>query len=158
MTALRFLMLLSLVVWIGGIAFFAFVVAPTVFSVLPTRHLAGAVVTRSLAMLHWIGLISGIVFAATSMIYSATTTGTAQPFAARHLVVYAMIVLTLVSQFGIASRMQALRADMGEIDRVEPSDSRRVEFNRLHRWSTRIEGSVFLLGLLLLFATARRLE
>ena len=31
MSFLRFLMLLSLVIWIGGIIFFAFVVAPTVF-------------------------------------------------------------------------------------------------------------------------------
>jgi len=42
-------MLLSLVIWIGGLIFFAFVLAPTVFnpSVLPTRQLAGNVVSRS---------------------------------------------------------------------------------------------------------------
>ncbi len=51
MSFVRFLMLLSLVVWIGGIIFFAFVVAPTVFkpSILPTHQLAGNVVSRSLA-------------------------------------------------------------------------------------------------------------
>jgi len=48
MSFLRFLMLLSLVVWLGGLIFFSFVVAPTLFSVLPTRHLAGSVVSRSL--------------------------------------------------------------------------------------------------------------
>ncbi len=55
MSLLRFLMMLSLAVWLGGIVFFAFVLAPTVFSVLPTRNLAGMVVSRSLARLHWIG-------------------------------------------------------------------------------------------------------
>src|SRR5579863_3311223 len=41
MSLLRFLMLLSLIVWIGGLILFAFVVAPTAFALLPTRHLAG---------------------------------------------------------------------------------------------------------------------
>jgi hypothetical protein len=68
-----------------------------------------------------------------------------------------MILLTLVSQFGVSTKMATLRVQMGEIDAVPASDARRVEFNRLHAWSTRLEGSVFLLGLALLYLTARRL-
>ncbi len=68
MPVLRYLNLLSLVVWIGGIIFFAFVLAPTVFAVLPTHQLAGNVVSRSLSVLHWMGLACGLVFAATSLI------------------------------------------------------------------------------------------
>ncbi len=158
MAILRFLMLLSLVVWVGGLIFFSFVVAPTVFHVLPTRHLAGSVVTRSLAALHWMGMVAGVVFAASSMAYSYAVRGSAHPFAVRHLVVYAMLALTVASQFGISPRMQALRADMVKIDDVPPDDPRRVEFNRLHAWSTRLEGGVFILGLALLFLTARRLS
>src|SRR6516225_5543246 len=99
MTVIRFLMLLSLVVWVGGIIFFAFVLAPAVFhpGILPSRQLAGAVVSRSLGMLHAIGLICGGVFLATSMIDSQVVTGFVAPFAVRNLLVYAMIVLTLVS-------------------------------------------------------------
>jgi hypothetical protein len=157
MSVLRFFMLLSLVVWLGGIIFFAFVLAPTVFTVLPTRHLAGNVVTRSLTLLHWIGIISGLVFAGTSMAWARTTTGTAEPLAARHLLIYLMIVLTLVSQAGVGSRMAALRTGMGVIDDVPQDDPRRVEFNRLHQWSTRLEGTVLLLGMAVLYLTARRL-
>src|SRR3954468_6846720 len=113
MNLLRFVMLLSLVVWIGGIIFFAFVVAPTVFSVLPTRHLAGQVVNRSLTALHWMGLVSGIVFLITSMIHSRLDVGYLHPFAARHLLLMVMIVLTLISMFVVASKMEVLRADMG---------------------------------------------
>ncbi len=150
-------MLLSLVVWLGGLIYFAFVVAPAVFSVLPTRHLAGSVVTRTLSALHWMGIASGVIFAATSMGYSYASQGAAHPFAARHVLIYLMIILTLVSQFGIGARMQTLRTDMGEIDRISPEDSRRVEFNRLHLWSTRVETGVFLMGLAVLYLTARRL-
>ncbi len=79
------------------------------------------------------------------------------PLRRRNLLIYAMIILTLVGMFGIASRMLVLRQQMGIIDDVPQDDARRVEFNRLHVWSTRIEGSVLVLGLALLFLTARRM-
>ena len=158
MSLVRYLMLLSLVIWVGGLIFFSFVLAPTVFAVLPTRQLAGSVVSRSLGIMHWMAITCGVVFAITSMIDSRTVNGFAEPFAARNLIVYAMIILTLVGMFGIASRMLALREQMNPIDAVPHDDARRVEFNRLHHWSTRIEGSVLVLGLALLYLTARRLS
>ena len=160
MSFLRFLMLLSLVVWIGGLIFFAFVLVPTVFnpSILPTRQLAGNVVNRSLGILHVMAISCGVVFAVTSMIDSRVVNGAAQPFAARNLLIYLMIILTLIGMFAIAAKMQVLREQMGTIDEVPHDDARRVEFNRLHVWSTRVEGTVLLLGLALLFLTARRLS
>src|ERR1700691_1917952 len=110
MSFLRFLMLLSLVLWIGGLIFFAFVLAPTAFSVLPTTNLAGNVVGRSLGKLHWIGIISGIVYLVSSMLHSYYTNGTAHVFAFRHVLLCLMLAFTLVSQFGIIPRMDVLRA------------------------------------------------
>lgn len=160
MSIVRFLLLLSLVAWVGGILFFAFVVAPTVFhpEILPSRQLAGAVVSRSLGVLHWMGLVCGLVFLVTSMVQALVTTGVAAPLAGRNLLVIAMIVLTLISMFAISPRMLALRNDMGFIDDVPHDDTRRVEFNRLHVWSTRLESTVLLLGLAVIFLTARRLS
>ena len=160
MSVVRYLMLLALVVWVGGLIFFAFVLAPTVFhpGILPSRQLAGNVVNRSLGILHWMAIGCGIIFAVTSMVDARVVNGTADPFAARNLVVYAMLTLTLVGMFGIASRMGVLRQQMGLIDELRQDDARRVEFNRLHVWSTRVEGSVLVLGLALLYLTARRLS
>jgi hypothetical protein len=157
MSIARFFLLLSLVVWVGGIIFFAFVVAPTVFRVLPTHQLAGNVVSRSLGLLHGIGLTCGVVFVVTSMIDSAVVTGSAQPFALRHLLVYLMILLTLVSMFAVGARMEVLKKDMVTIDDVSQDDARRVEFNQLHVWSTRLEGTVLLMGLAVVFLTAKRM-
>ncbi len=156
MAVLRFLMLLALVVWIGGIIFFAAAVAPTVFKVLPTRHLAGAVVTRSLGILHWMGIVCAIVFLVISMLHSYSTRGAAHPAAPRHLLVYVMLALTLISQFVISVKLAALRAAMGEIDLVPVADARRIAFNQLHAWSTRLESGVLVLGLVVLFLVARR--
>jgi len=154
---LRFLMLLALVVWVGGITFFS-VLAPNVFAVLPTRQLAGNVVNRMLPILHWMGLVSGVVFIGSSVLYSRMMTGFARPLAGRHVLVLLMLALTVISQFAIVPRMAALRTDMANIDNVPQDDARRVEFNRLHVWSSRLEQGVFLLGLATLFLVARRLH
>ena len=159
-TFLRFLMLLALVVWLGGLIFFSFVVAPTVFApgILPSRDLAGNVVNRSLAILHIMGLICGVVFLAASLAYGGLVQHSIRPFAPIHILVYTMLILTVVAQFGVAPKMAALRADMGVIDNIPQSDVRRIQFNNLHHWSTRLGGSIFFLGLGVLFLTARRLS
>jgi len=156
MSFLRFLMLLSLVCWIGGLIFFAFVLAPTAFSVLPTTHLAGNVVGRALSKLHWIGIISGIVFLISSLLYSRITDGTAHIFAARHILLCLMLALTLISQFGIIPRMDTLRASLGEVSSVPVDNPARVQFDALHVWSTRVEGAVLLLGLVVVYRSASR--
>jgi Domain of unknown function (DUF4149) len=154
MSFLRYLMLLSLVVWLGGLIFFP-VVAQAAFSTLPSRHLAGTVVGRSLGTLHWMGIVSGIVFLASSILYSRFTKGAAHVFAARHLLVCLMLALTLISQFGIIPRMDSLRASIGgEIDSVPPDNPARMQFDGLHVWSTRVESGVILLGLVVVYLTA----
>ncbi len=149
-------MLLSLIVWIGGLIFFP-AVAQTAFSVLPTRHLAGSVVGRSLGILHWMGIISGVVFLASSLLYSRLSEGAAHGFASRNILVCLMLALTLISQFGIIPRMDTLRASIGEIDSVPSDNPARLQFDVLHHWSTRIESGVLLLGLVVAYLTSRSL-
>ncbi len=150
-------MLLSLVVWLGGLIFFAFVLAPTVFSpgLLPTRQLAGSIIGRSLDSLHYMAIASGIVFLGASMLYSRMTAGNTRPLAARHLLIVLMLLLTLISQFAITPKMHALRANAGVIDNLSPDDPQRQEFDRLHGWSEKFEGAVLLLGLVALYMTAQ---
>jgi hypothetical protein len=156
MTFLRFLMFLSLVVWVGGIIFLSFVEAPTAFSVLPSRHMAGTVVGHSLTILHWMGLFAGVVFLGSSMLLSSLTTGSAQPFTCHHVLVLLMLLLTVASQFGISPKMATLRSQFGDIDTVSPTDAGRIQFDALHKWSVRLEGTVLVLGLVALFFAARK--
>ena len=168
MSVLRFLMLLSLVVWIGGLIFFAFVLAPTVFSpgLLPTRHMAGSIVGRSLDLLHYMAIASGIIFLASSMLYSRMSTGSARPMAVRHVLIVLMLVLTLISQFGVSPKMHAIRAEVGVefsvnngvIDNLPLDNPQRREFERLHVWSEKLEEAVLLLGLVAVYTTAQALR
>src|SRR5580698_10469590 len=125
MSFLRFLMLLSLVVWLGGIIFLAFVEAPTAFSpgLLPSRHRAGSIIAR--------------------------------PLAARHLLIALMLLLTMISQFAISPKLHALRAEVGVIDNLPPDSPQRREFDRLHIWSEKFEEAVLLLGLVATYSTAQ---
>jgi len=160
MSFLRFLMLLSLVVWLGGLIFLAFVEAPTAFTpgLLPTRHMAGSIVGRSLDLLHYMAIVSGIVFLAASMLYSRMATGNARPLAARHLLIVLMLLLTVISQFAISPKMHALRAEVSVIDNVPLDNPLRREFDRLHVWSEKFEEAVLLLGLVALYTTAQALR
>src|SRR6478752_6237026 len=151
MPFLRFLMLLALIVWIGRIIFFAFVEAPTLFSVLPSTRMAGDVVSVSLTKLHWMGLISGVVFLICSIVYNWQKYVQARPFMASHIFVVLMLAFTLISQFGITPRMRELRSSPVIMDSVS-----RAEFDDLHAWSTRLEGGVLVFGLGLVILTARR--
>jgi uncharacterized membrane protein YhhN len=159
MSILRFLILLSLVAWIGGLIFFAFVLAPTVFApgVLPNTHLAGNIVGRALGKLHWIAIVSGIVFLASSLLYSRITEGSAHFFAMRHVLLCVMLGLTLLSQFWIIPRMDTLRASVSDFATVAVDNPARMQFDALHAWSTRVESAVLLLGLAVVYLTASAL-
>ena len=158
MSFLRYLMLLSLVVWIGGLIFFAFVLAPTAFQVLPSTHLAGNVVGRALGKLHWIAIVSGIVFLLSSLLYSRVIDGTAHAFAMRHILICLMLALTIFSQFWIIPRMDMLRAQVGDFSAVPLTDPARVQFDVLHVWSTRVEVAVLLLGLIVVYRAGSALS
>jgi Domain of unknown function (DUF4149) len=150
-------MLLSLVVWLGGLIFLAFVEAPTVFSpgLLPTRHMAGSIVGRSLDLLHYMAMVCGVIFLIASMVYNRIMRGDARPLAARHVLIMLMLLLTLISQFEISTKMHAIRTEVGVIDSVPLDSPLRREFGRLHVWSEKFEEAVLLLGLVALYATAQ---
>jgi uncharacterized protein DUF4149 len=150
-------MFLSLTVWVGGIIFLSFVEAPTAFSVMPTRHMAGTVVGHSLSILHWMGLFSGVIFLGSSMLLSSLTTGSAHPLAARHILICLMLLITAISQFGISPKMAALRTQFGDIDTVPATDPGRMQFDSLHVWSVRLEVAVLLMGLTVIYLNARQL-
>jgi hypothetical protein len=68
-----------------------------------------------------------------------------------------MLVLTAVSQFRIIPRMDTIRAGTQEIAQLAPDDPIRREFDSLHAWSTRLEETVLVLGLIALYTTLRRI-
>lgn len=149
-------MLLALAVWLGALIFFP-VVAATAFSALPSAHMAGLVVRGSLLKLHTMGFVCGAVFLVCSLIDRRLILGRVKPFAVSHVLIVLMLALTAISQFRIIPRMEALRVASGEINQLAPADPVRAQFDSLHVWSTRGEGAVLVLGIILLYLTSKRL-
>ena len=138
----RFLLIFSLVVWIGGIIFFSFVVAPTVFRALPAQEVAGSIVGSSLGALHRIGLTCGVVF------LGATFLGRFSQARVLRALVVVMLLCTSFSQFRITRELEQVRAAVGgSIQALPPKDAGRAAFDRLHQISVILEGVVLLAGI-----------
>src|SRR5688572_8989489 len=139
-TLLRTISLLLLGVWLGAAIFFSAAVAPNVFAVLRGAELpnattlAGSVVTRLLAIINKGGFEIGLFVLVVSLF---TTHG--QKLIrqiAEVLSVAIMAIMTAIGHWVIAARMGTLRAAMQlPIDQIAPTDSRRTEFDTLHRYS-----------------------
>ena len=151
----RDIRLLLIAIWLGASIFFSFAVAPTLFAVLPLRELAGAVVSRSLAIINMGGFIVGLLLLASAFPYRKLVSNRA--FA---LEVTSLVLLSLGAFMGkwvIAVRMQALRAAMGRpIDEVGELDPLRVAFNGLHGYSVTSLSIAMLAGLVAFFLIVRR--
>jgi len=148
----RFLQVFSLGAWVGSIIYFAAVVAQAAFTVL-TADQAGALVGLTLSRLHLFGVIAGVVYLVASAIGQRSFTALVRP---APLLVFAMIVLTLISQFYVIGTMDALRAQMGSVSATASSDPLRASFDRLHAVSVRMEIAVLLSGLAALALTVRK--
>jgi hypothetical protein len=149
---LRFLQFLSLGCWVGSIIFFI-VFTQGIFSVMPTKDLAGVVVGYSLARLHILGIVAGCVYLITALALEKSVAALARPAA---LLVFIMILCTMASQYRVIARMDVLRAQMGSVDRTPAENPLRVAFDRLHQYSVRLESAVLFSGLAALFFTARQ--
>ena len=150
--ALAFTELLLLSIWLGSMFFFSFMVPPTAFGVLPTRHLAGQVVASTLGKTEVIGLVCGALIL---LIQLATRKMRGASLARLGLVIVMMAAMA-ISHFWVSSTLAEMRASMGGIiDDVAPTDPLRVQFNSLHRYSVALMMATMVSGLALLFLSVR---
>ena len=135
--------------WSGAAARGATVVAPAAFSVLPTRALAGALVGRVLPVIFVTGLVVGLCAAVLGWQASSA-------FARTRVVLPLLTALACgVAQFGVAPRIQRLRAEMGpSIEALPTTDPRRAQFGRLHGISVAFMGAGLLAAGVALVLTA----
>jgi uncharacterized membrane protein len=156
-TLIRFVRLLSIVVWVGGIIFFAFVLAPVAFSLLPSQHLAGAVVGGSLRVLDIIGLVSGAFFwLATVLLFRRSDPAHKRPYEIQLLLSAVMLLATAYLHAGILPAMEQDRLHSGGDIEAAPKDNpAKVHFESLHKRSERLEGAILFLGLGLVLLIAR---
>ena len=155
-TLLRTLLYLSLIVWLGTEKFFPIVPAITFGTLQPDTHTAGTIVGQLLRILHGMGLVSGM--AALALLALAAARGIYKPrtVLAPMALILLMAAFTLYSQFGIIPAMERDRiAAGGVIDAADLNNPYRIDFNRLHGHSMKVEEMILLLGLATVILVAR---
>jgi Domain of unknown function (DUF4149) len=157
-TLFHSLVYLSLGLWLGGLVFFAAILAPLAFSELPALfpnqalgiHAAGLIVGGSLVRLHWMGIVCGIIFLTASLIARVHY----RSIIPQAVLVVAMLVLTAYSQFSIIPRMNTARDSVGgNVDAVAVNNPGRQIFDHLHQESVHVETIILICGFAALVLT-----
>jgi len=139
--------------WLGSAILFVGV-AQTAFSIIPARDLAGAMVSRTLAIVNVAGIIIGVIVLALSFLDRKSTHRKTLWF--ERILTLILLSSCMVGQFVIALWMSYLRGLMGRpIDDVLPADPLRVQFNSLHQYSVWVLMVGMISALLLFFVSAR---
>ena len=161
MLALRYLYVLALVVWLGGMLVLGAIVAPAAFQVLPAsapatgRALAGEVFGEILRRFHYVAYASGgtLVVSLTAM---AVLGPRPRTFAVRLLLVTTMLLIALYSGLVVLNTIDAVQLEVGGLPSLLPAgDARRIRFDQLHQLSTRLMMVNIVCALVLLYWEAR---
>ena len=156
MRALRYLYLLALVIWLGGMVIAGLIVAPTTFGVLEAwdpakgRMLAGQVFGGVLGRFHLVAYAAGAL-----MLLILTTQRVLGPrpksYGIRVGLVTLMLGAMLYGGMILAPQIDQLQAEVaGPIHLLADTDHRRVAFDRAHQLSTALFSLSMFGGLILL--------
>jgi uncharacterized membrane protein len=144
MLALRYVYVLALVVWLGGMVVLGAIVAPATFQGLQAsapsigRALAGDLFGQVLARFHYVAYACGGI-----MLVSMMAMGLLGPrpraFAVRLAVICAMLLVAVYSGVIVLQTIDSIQLEAGRLPSLLPAgDARRIRFDLLHQLSTRL--------------------
>jgi len=154
MAIIRFFHLLSLVVWLGGMIFFSFIAAPSIFKVLP-RETAGDVVGDIFPKYWVMGYVCGITAIITAILLSVQ--GKAYPWT-MIILLFVMSGLTFYSGLVVGLKARDVKAQIRTIEDPSQKEALRLQFKALHKRSTIMNGLILILGLIVIFFTSYQLK
>lgn len=161
MLALRYVYVLALVVWLGGMLVLGAIVAPAAFGVLQAadpvagRALAGEAFGVMIARFHYVAYGAGLLLLVT--LVAMAVLGPRPPaFAVRSTLIAVMLGVALYSGFIVLGNIDTIQREAGTLpSRLPASDSRRIRFDQLHQLSTRLMMLNMAGALVLLYWEAR---
>ena len=161
MLALRYVYVLALVVWLGGMLILGALVAPTTFEVLQAREpaagraLAGEVFGSTIARFHYVAYGAGALLLLTLAAMRLVGPRPAG-FGVRAAIAAGMLAIALYSGFVVLGRIEAIQREAGDVvSRLSATDARRLRFDQLHALSTRLMMVNIAAGLVLLYWEAK---
>ena len=161
MVLLRYLYVVALVLWVGGLIVAGALVAPSVFGVLQAwnesqgRVLAGQVFGEVLLRLTWLSYAMGVIMFVTLTLHRLLG---ARPlkYGIRVGILGVMLVMMIGLGFWLLPQVNAIQAQVtGPVSALLESDPRRLEFDRLHGLSNILFSITAIGGLALCWWEAR---
>jgi len=149
----RWLHLMALIVWVGEVVFFSFVVAPVLFSTFPVGE-AGRAVGAILPTYYRIGYACGVLVLATTFVLLALAERRTW-LGVSALLVAGMLGATVYAGVIVQPRAAELRPQLH--DPAAPANVQE-EFDRLHHRAVILNGVVLLGGVAVSLATAASLR
>jgi uncharacterized membrane protein len=144
MLALRYVYVLALVVWLGGMVVLGALVAPTTFQVLQAtepatgRELGGAVFGAIIARFHYVEYAAGGLLLVT-MAGMGLLGPRPRAFAIRAALIAAMLAIAVYSGVIVLGDIDAVQREAGGLtSRLAADDERRIRFDALHQLSTNL--------------------
>jgi uncharacterized membrane protein len=161
MFLLRYLYVVALVVWVGGLVVAGALVAPSVFGVLQEwnqaqgRVLAGQVFGEVLLRLTWLSYAMGAIMFITLTLHRLLG---ARPlkYGIRVGIMATMLAMMMITGWYLIPEVDAIQAQVsGPVSELPDTDPRRMEFNRLHGLSNILFSITAIGGLALCWWEAR---
>lgn len=111
--------------WVGGLWAIGFIAAPTLFSALSDRALAGMLAGRMFTVMAWVGLVCGSYL----LLFHLLSHKAAAFRQATFWIVLAMLLLTMVGHFGVQPIVARLKLEGGAVHLLQG-----VAADRFARW------------------------
>jgi hypothetical protein len=147
-TLFNFIYLLSLACWLGSIIFFSFIGAPGIFKTLE-REQAGEVAGVIFPKYYVLGYICA------GLSLAALVAGSEKVPIIQVALLLAMAICSLIAGMVVGPRAKVIKARIK--NETGNGETLKRAFNSLHGWSVRLNAAVLLMGLVLLWRTARGL-
>ena len=161
MLALRYVYVLALVVWLGGMVVLGALVAPTTFQVLQAvapemgRLLAGELFSAILVRFHYLAYGAGAVLFLSLAIMAIL--GPRPPaFAIRMAIITVMLGVAVYSGVEVLGEIRTIQDAVRTVpSQLAAGDPGRLRFDQLHQLSTRLMAVDIVAALVLLYWEAR---
>ena len=148
---INFIYILSLVFWVGAIAFFSFITAPAIFKILE-REKAGEVVGVIFPRYYLIGYVCALM-ALFSLLVS-----TRELIGPKQILLYIMIVGWFYAGLVVSPKSKNLKSLRQSASSTEEKELLEVKFKKVHSLAVKLNGTVLLVGLGLLWFSALGLK
>ena len=147
MNFIHFVYILSLVGWVGSIVFFSFFTAPVIFKLLD-REKAGEVVGVIFPRYYFLGYVCAV------MTLLSLLVSTQELFGPKQILLFIMIVGWFYAGLVVSPKSRNLKAFRQSASSAEEKELYEVKFQKVHSLAVKLNGTVLLAGLGLLWFSA----